>query len=303
MSGEFAAIGRLAGILAAAGAPPPGATWIGDDAAVVDAPAGRLLLAADAVVAGVHADLSLTGLDDLGWKAVAANASDLAAMGGAPAHALVTVAGPPDTDLDVLYRGIAEASAAFGLPVVGGDLVGARALVVSVAVTGGCDGAPVLRSGAAPGDRIWVTGPLGAAAAGLRLLRAGGEVPAELRRAHARPSPRLAEGRAARLAGATAMVDVSDGLAADLGHLADASGVGFALDELPVAAGATPEEAAGGGEDYELVFTAPPGVDVPAAFAGLRAPVELGRVVADRRRRTLAGEELPAAGWEHAWAG
>src|ERR1700736_1350264 len=100
--GEFEAIERLTRILPT---PGPGETWIGDDAAVVKAPGGGwLLLAADTVVAGVHADLSLTGLNDLGWKAGAGNLSETAAMGGRPRHALVTVAGPPDTDLDLLYR-------------------------------------------------------------------------------------------------------------------------------------------------------------------------------------------------------
>src|SRR6202521_745096 len=111
MTGEFAAIDRLRRVLPQ---PGPGETWIGDDAAVVRAPGGGWLLRAAApVVAGVHADLSLTGLDDLGWKAVAANVSDIAAMGGRPLHALVTVVGPPGTDLDLLYQGIAEAAAIY----------------------------------------------------------------------------------------------------------------------------------------------------------------------------------------------
>ena len=103
--GEFAAIDRFRRLLP--GHPAAGETWIGDDAAVVGTPSrGWLLMAADAVVAGVHVDLSLCGLDDLGWKALAVNVSDIAAMGGRPAHALVTVAGPPEVQLDLLYRGI-----------------------------------------------------------------------------------------------------------------------------------------------------------------------------------------------------
>ena len=238
--------------------PGPGETWIGDDAAVVTLPGGaRLLLAADAVVAGVHADLSLTGLDDLGWKAMAVNVSDIAAMGGRPGHALVTVAGPAGTDLDLLYRGIAEAAAAYRCPVVGGDLANAPVLVVTVAVTGTFDGAPLLRSGASPGDLVYVTGPLGLAAAGLRLLKEGKEAPVAAGMAHRRPRPAVAAGLAARAAGATAMIDISDGLAADLGHLADASGVGLALADVPIGEAATAEEALSGGEDYVLAFTAP----------------------------------------------
>jgi thiamine-monophosphate kinase len=296
MTGEFEAIDRIARLLPA---PPAGETWIGDDAAVVTPPAGRLLLAADAVVAGVHADLSLSGLDDFGWKALAVNVSDIAAMGGEPGYALVTVAGPPDLDLDRLYRGLADAAAAFACPIVGGDLTNAPVLVVTVAVTGSGPGAPVLRSGAGAGDRIWVTGPLGASARALAELRSG--VTGAGAGAHRRPRPRVAEGRTARLLGATAMIDVSDGLAADLGHLLDASGVGCALDDVPLAPGASLEDALAGGEDYELVFTAGPAADVEAAFlaAGLAAPILLGTCTADRAQRTLRGAPLPAAGWQH----
>jgi thiamine-monophosphate kinase len=297
--GEFVAIARLASRL---GPGPVGETWIGDDAAVVGAPpGGLLLLCADTVVEGVHADLSLTGLDDLGWKAVAANVSDIAAMGGVPAHCVVTVAGPASVDLDLLYEGIGAAAARWACPVVGGDLVSSPVLVVTVAMTGVVDGSPVLRSGARPGDGVWVTGPLGAAAAGLRLLRSGGSVPAALRAAHARPAALISEGMAARRAGATAMIDVSDGFGADLGHILDASGVGAELAGLPVAAGATPAEALGGGEDYQLVFTAPHGAGVPAAFAGMRVPVRVGRIVTDPARRTLDGAPLGADGWQHNW--
>ena len=185
MTGEFEAITRLSSYLPPA---PPGEVWVGDDAAVLEIPARRvadyastvaqgpgmrLLLAADAVVAGVHADLALTTVEDLGWKAVSANLSDIAAMGGWPGHAVVTVAGGPDIDLDALYVGIGAAATEYGCPVVGGDLVSADGLVVSVAVTGYVEGPAVLRSGALPGDPLWVTGPLGGSAAGLRFLRSG----------------------------------------------------------------------------------------------------------------------------------
>jgi len=240
---------------------------IGDDAAVVEPPAGPLLLAADAVVAGVHAPPGLA-LEDLGWKAVVVNVSDIAAMGGRPLHLLVTVAAPPGTDLDRLFDGVAEASQAYLCPVVGGDLTASDTLVVTVAVTGTVEGTPVTRAGAAAGEAIYVTGPLGAAAAS------------------------VAEGVDARGAGATAMIDVSDGLLADLGHLADESGVGFTLDEVPVAPGATLEQALAGGEDYELVFTAP--------VARLPVGFRIGTCTADSSTRTLAGDPLPkVAGWEH----
>jgi thiamine-monophosphate kinase len=277
---------------------------IGDDAAAVMLPAGWLLLAADAVVDGVHTDLSLATLDDMGWKAMAVNVSDMAAMGGRPLHAVVTVVGPPDTDLDLLYQGIATAARAFDCPVVGGDLANAPTLVVSVAMTGTVDGDPVRRRGARPGDGIYVTGPLGLSAAGLRQLRGGGagERGTAATAAYRRPAPDVAAGEAARLAGASSMIDISDGLVADLGHLADASGVGVALEDVPVGEGATLEEALTGGEDYVLVFTAADEAAVESAFAGLRPPVRVGACTADPSQRTLNGEPLPAAGgWEHQW--
>ena len=125
-------------------------------------------------IAGVHADLALMGLDDLGWRAVAAAVSDIAAMGGRPTHVLVAVAGPPSTDLDPSTRGWPQAAAAHGCHVVGGDLSNAAEVVVVVTVTGvvGEGPGPVLRSGARRGDHLFVTGPLGASAAGLRTLRA-----------------------------------------------------------------------------------------------------------------------------------
>jgi thiamine-monophosphate kinase len=287
-------------------APPCGQTWFGDDAAVVSAPGGgQMLLASDTLVGGVDADFSLTTLADFGWKAMAVNLSDIAAMGGRPAYAVLSVVGLAPSGIGELYEGVLEAASAYGCPVVGGDLSAGEALVVSVAVTGHVEGRAVLRSGARPGDSIWVTGALGAAAAGLRCLRAarGGAVEPLLAKAHARPVPALAEGAAAREAGATAMIDVSDGLVSDLGALARSSGVGFELEAVPVAPSATLEEALGGGDDYALVFTLPAGVE-PANFpaAGLPPPFRLGVCVPDPGHRRLAGAELPSSGFTHALA-
>ena len=329
---ELEALARLAELLPQG---PEGEVWFGDDAAVVQVVApgarageglagelvagpagagrsGRLLMAADSVVGGVDADLSVTSLADFGWKALAVNLSDIAAMGGAPAHALVSVVGLDAAQLQELYGGLLEASREYGCPVVGGDLSAGPAVVVSVAVTGWAIGEPVLRTGARAGDAIWATGPLGAAAAGLRLLQSSRDRGGGLSRrwgaeeralvgAHARPKPALAEGSVARRAGATAMIDVSDGLVADLGHLAQSSGVGYELATVPVAPGATLAEALGGGDDYVLVFAAPPGSDIAGAFeaAGLRPPARLGTCVADRSVRLLGGAPLAAAGWEH----
>jgi thiamine-monophosphate kinase len=257
--GELAAISDLERLLPG---PPPGETWLGDDAAVLP---GGLLLAIDSVVQGVH---FTDDIEAAGWRVVARNVSDVAAMGGEPRRIVIAVSGP--ADLETLYAGVVAASDAFGCPVVGGDLSEAPCVVVTGAIIGSVDGPPVLRSGARPGDVIYVTGPLGHAAAS-----GYGE----------RPRPRLAEGKAARLAGATAMIDVSDGLGLDLRRLAQASGVGVRLEDVPVAPGATRAQAMGGGDDYELLFTA----RADAPVQGIRIGV-----------CTDDPTKLPdPAGWEH----
>ncbi len=290
--------------------PPVGETWIGDDAAVVGVLAGgRMVLATDLVVEGVHVDLALSSAEDVGYKAVMVTVSDLAAMGVRPTHALVSIAGPAGTDLPGLGAGLAVAAGETGCVVVGGDLAGAPVVVVSTAVVGSSDPAgapPLLRSGARPGDRLFVTGPLGRSAAGLRLLRAAPGTPRPatapaLIRAHRRPVARLAEGEAARRSGATAAIDVSDGLVADLIHLAEASGVGVELDDVPVAEGATLEEALGGGEEYELVVATGSPDELLAAFraAGLPAPLPLGWCTDRPGEHTLGGAPVPPGGWRH----
>ena len=313
-TGEFAVIERIRRSLPG---PPPGEVWIGDDAAVLAWGSRTLLLSTDLAVAGVHADLALVGVDVLGWRALAAGLSDMAAVGGRADHAVVGVAGPPSTDVERLYEGIGACARAHGCAVVGGDLSTASDLVVCATVTGHVpdDDRPVLRSGAHAGDRLFVTGALGAAAAGLRTLRArrhrsasidtAADADADaLVTAHCRPVARLPEGEAARVAAASAMIDVSDGLVADLWHLADASGVGFALDDVPVAPGATRDEALGGGEDYELVVATPEPARLEAAFAraGLRPLLAIGACIDDPRERTLGGRPVERTGWEHPWS-
>ncbi len=307
--GEFDVIDRLRSQLPG---PPPGDVWIGDDAAVLGslAPDGaQLLLTTDLSVAGVHGDLAVVGLDDFGWRAVVSAVSDIAAMGGHVGHAVAAVAAPPGTDLDLLYAGVAAASAAHGCPVVGGDLSTAAVLVVAVTVIGSVPRSPgaVCRRGARPGDHIVVTGPLGAAAAGRRLL--GGANPhdaqgAALVDAFLHPRARLPAGTAARRAHASAMIDVSDGLVADLFHVADESGVGVRLEDVPVASGATLEEALGGGEDYELVIATADLEALRRAFVaeGLPPPLRLGMCVADEAERTLGGVALEPVGWVHPMA-
>jgi thiamine-monophosphate kinase len=293
-----------------------------DDAALVDVPGGgSLVVSVDSVVAGVHVDLELCSPADIGWKALMGALSDLGAMGARPVAALVALCVPPaaagagaggEVTLGVM-EGVAEASRAAGCPVVGGDVSAGATLVVAVTVLGTVgDGCPVARTGASAGDAILITGPCGGSAAGLRLLRA---VPAGrpgapltlkergLADAYRRPQARLVDGEAARLAGARAMIDVSDGLALDLHRRADASGVGFALSVVPVAEGATEAEALGGGEDYELLVVLAPeaveGYEVQCRAAGLRPPQRIGSITAGIADRTLRGQSLAQLGWQH----
>ena len=308
-----------------------------DDAAVIKVPGGgSLVVSTDSVVAGIHVDLAICSPADVGWKALMGAVSDLAAMGARPLGALVALCVPPSAgegDLTLaVMDGVAEASRQSGCVVVGGDLSGGGVLTVVVTVMGTLDGgAAVERAGAQPGDALFLSGPCGGSAAGLRILRAAGagadglaahgpaahgpaaqELAAQelaapnsvLAAAYRRPVARLADGEVARLAGAHAMIDVSDGLALDLHRLADASGVGFALDTVPVAEGATLAEALGGGEDYELIVAVDPrDVDSYAArcgSAGLRPPQRIGVLLDDVTERRLRDDNLERLGWQHA---
>ena len=292
-----------------------------DDAAVLGFPGGGpLVVSVDSVVEGVHVDLSICSPGDVGWKALMGALSDLAAVGASPVGALVALCLPGGSgqgDLALgLMAGVAEASAAAGCPVVGGDVSEAGELAVTVTVLGTTEAGgrpPVARAGARPGDVVLVTGPCGASAAGLRELRTGGSGGSGgsggeagdggSAAAYRRPVARLREGALARAAEAHGMIDVSDGLALDLHRMADASGVGFRLDMVPVAAGATEDDALGGGEDYELLVA----IDEEAAgalgdafvHAGLRRPVSIGSLVADAGERLLRGEPLARLGWQH----
>ena len=281
---------------------PRGERHIGDDAAVLAPFVGQAIISTDVSILGVHLAAELFPLEDLGFKALTTAVSDLAAMGARVRGAVVAVSAPAGTDLEALHRGIADASRSTGCPIVGGDLAQGRDVSVSVTVFGECpDAAAVLRSGAQPGDEILVTGPLGRSSAGLRLRRGGAALNDELVVAHRRPWPRLREGETARGARVHAMMDLSDGLGLDLHRLADVSEVGFILHDLPVARGATKDEAISGGEDYELVMvTDDPGrLRMMFQDRGLNAPITIGTVVANRAVRTLHGEPLARRGWQH----
>lgn len=283
---------------AGSGVEAPGVlTGIGDDTAVLAFTKGASVLATtDLVIEGVHFRRGSAVPRDIGWKAMAVNLSDIAAMGGTPRHALVALAIPASTEVreaDEFYEGMREAAAPHGVAIVGGDISASPGgWFVNVTMLGEHSGTPRLRSSAKPGDAVAVTGALGRSAAGLAVLDGGvdraraaglgGETIDELTGAHLRPTARVAEGRwlgaAARV---HAMMDCSDGLAADLAHICRESGVGgrVTLPRVPVALAAREAAralggdaivwAVSGGEDYELLLTCDPAA-VSALATGLR---------------------------------
>lgn len=259
----------------------------------------------DTVVEGVHFSLSTHSPADVGWKALATALSDLAAMGAAAGEAYVSLVLPKGfDDGEELVRGMESLAQATGATIAGGDVVSGPALTVTVAVVGWADSEDELvgRDGARPGDLVGVTGRLGGSEAGRLALERGEPKPADLVERHRRPRPRLAEGRALAQAGATAMIDLSDGLATDAGHLARASGVRLAvnLGALPRPPGVDSEAAASGGDDYELLFTVAPehrAQAEEAAHVTWLGEVEAGDgvVLLDEAGRPVTG----LSGYEH----
>ncbi|MGC8480328.1 MAG: thiamine-phosphate kinase [Acidimicrobiales bacterium] len=279
---------------------------LGDDAAVYPTPWAHGVACADQLVEGVHFDLAYLSLSDVGFKAVTVNLSDLAAMGAQPDRILCTIAAPKTVAVAELIDGVRQACRRFDVELVGGDLSRGSEIVVSVSAIGhlGDHELPLRRDRGRPGDAIAVTRALGAAAAGLRSLRANGShhyprLPHEEQ--HARPLPRIEEGRAALIGGASGAMDISDGFALDLHRLADLSDVGFVIDHVPVDPAATEEEALFGGEDYELIITTPHPNQLERTFRerGLPPPLVIGRIVADRAVRTHASLPLPRRGYLH----
>ncbi|MGE5857926.1 MAG: thiamine-phosphate kinase [Solirubrobacterales bacterium] len=298
----------------------------GDDAAVVE-PRAASAVSVDAIVDGVHFRLEDYGAPAVGRKALAAGLSDLAAMGAAQGEAYVVVGAPTelrDEDLLGIAEGLAEVASRDEVSIAGGDLVSSPVLIVSVTAIGYEPGGArfVTRGGAKPRDVVALTGEVGGAATALALME-GRERPGVLSE-DARdallarqldPIPRLREGRALAAAGATAMIDVSDGLGADAGHLADSSECRLKIDleRVPVAAGvaevaggerAALELAASGGEDYELLVTLPPGSFESAAAAVAQAGsalIEIGYVTEGRgvSLRLPGGGELKPGGFDH----
>ena len=287
---------------------------IGDDAAVVE-PERNLLevLTTDCQVEGVHFDQTFVGAADIGHKALAVNLSDLAAMGAAPRVALLSLVLPPPmsvASVEALVDGMTALAARARISIVGGNVARSPGpLVVDVTVTGSVHSRRVLtRAGARAGDDLYVTGALGGAAAGLRLLRQNAASAGSAVERYLRPEPRtrfglsLGRNRAAR-----ACIDLSDGLADGVRQIGEASGLGAIVEagELPIDDGATLHDALGGGEDYELLFAVSPRMRSrlknARRLATDLAVTRIGRLTADRAMlliRNGSTEELPA-GFEH----
>jgi thiamine-monophosphate kinase len=301
---------RIAMIARALAAPAPGVrTGIGDDAAVLDSPGGRIVWTIDEQVEGVHFRRDLLAWRDVGWRSFMAAASDVAAMGAVAWCALAALVLPDDVDdaaLAEIIRGQREAAEAAGAPVVGGNLARGPALSIATTLLGTCERA-IERRGARPGDGVWLAGRVGLAAAGLRALEQGRAVDDRLGlviAAWRSPVALLSEGRA-MAPSAHAAIDVSDGLARDCGHVAEASGVCVVLDEAALLGDPALVDAAavlgldpldlalGGGEDYALVCAG------DAAVAGFRriGDVRPGRGIV---LRSADGERpIEPTGFDH----
>jgi thiamine-monophosphate kinase len=300
---------------------------IGDDAAaLLLSPSSVLLATTDMLIEGVHFDLKTTDLYSLGWKAAAVNLSDIAAMGGVPRFCLTALGIPTSLtveQVDEFYRGFSVCIRKQGTVLVGGDTCSSpKGLIISVTVLGEADRKRVItRAGARPGDLIYVTGTLGDSGAGLEILRSAecgvrSKNPAvrKLIERHLRPIPRVAEGKKLALSGlASAMIDVSDGLSSDLGHLCEQSGEGAELfaDRIPLSKELTSvkglkqqplEYALFGGEDYELLFTSPVELEREIMSLRIRATV-IGAITRRKGMRmvTEKGEIHPLApgGYDH----
>jgi thiamine-monophosphate kinase len=299
---EFDAIRAMLGVWGAR------ASGIGDDAALLEIPAGHSLVAStDASFEHVHFRREWLTPREIGARSTAAALSDLAAMAATPVGLLLALGVPPDwrAELDALARGVGETAAAASCPIVGGNVTRAAELSLTITVLGAAV-RPLERTGARAGDALYVTGTLGGPGAALdALLR--GVPPRDADRARfAAPAPRLAEAHWLAERGATAAIDISDGLVADAGHLAAASGVRLALDldALPCIEGVSPESAASSGEEYELLVALPPGAPIDTAAFASRFGIPLtaiGRVVEGRGVSLVGGDarvDLPT-GHDH----
>ena len=301
---------------------------VGDDAAAWTSAGVTGLYTTDTVVDGVHFTRDTTPWYDLGWKLMAANVSDIAAMGGLSLYALVTLGLPVDTEVDdlrALYAGMVDLGNRYGVDIVGGDMVRSHVAFATVALTGATDSPLMIRSNASPGQLVAVTGYVGSSAGGLKVLtesryeqgQAGSDpTPTDyLVSAHRRPEPCIDQGRTLSKHGITTAMDISDGLADDLAKLCAASGVSAAIeaDKVPVhpfLKAVFPEKymdlALGGGEDYQLIFIAEEGL-MAEVIPTLPAPaVVIGRITAGEPGMvgvvdagTGLHRSFPPGGWDH----
>lgn len=320
-TGEFRRLADLSPFLTTHGPGVP--VGVGDDAAVITLDGVSVVVCADAIVQDVHFTSAVSTPGDIGWKAIVVNVSDVAAMGAVPLAALVVLQRPPtlsEADIRGLYEGMDEACSRYGLHLVGGDTVTAPVLSLAVTALGRPAERPVTRAGAQPGDRVLLVGPLGLAAAALARLEAGQQPPAELLDAHRRPHALPSSGQALARAGATSLIDVSDGLGADARHLAEASRVALRIFEADVRRAIPPGVsetapadgglllALSGGEDFGLLATVPPD-RVPMVEEALKdagespcwwiGQVEQGHGLVWLDRTDGTSERIDAWGYDH----
>jgi len=321
--GEFGLIDLLAKTV---GASPNNQLLIGigDDAAAWHGDASIQLATVDSLIQGVHFSLDTISWEELGWKALAANLSDIAAMGGLPRYALVSLALPDSTEVEeviALYKGMIELAKQFEVAIVGGDTSSAPLVTISITILGSTksqDKHVLSRSAAKPGERVAVTGYLGAAAAGAEMLskqlQFSPEATACLKEAFLRPYPRIAEGQLLVEQGVKTAIDISDGLVSDLDHICKASQVSarIEVDRVPILPAVKTnfgdralELALSGGEDYELLFTGNAQVVDKVRTAASCPVTVIGEVVADKIGAvTLVDSKgnpfnLTKVGWEH----
>jgi thiamine-monophosphate kinase len=305
-TGEFGLIER---VVARLGSGPATILGPGDDAALVTASDGRVVASTDVLVEGRHFRRDWAEADDIGRRAAAANLADIAAMGATPTALLVGLCAPPDLDVawaEQLADGLATEAALVGASVVGGDMTSSPTLTIAVTALGDLHGLPpVLRSGARAGDVVALAGRVGYAAAGYTVLSRGFRTPKLLVEAYRRPVVPYALGPAANRAGATSMIDVSDGLIADLGHIAAASRVGINLNrgmfkvpeqmrDAALALGVDPYQwLLAGGDDHALAATFPAGAALPEGWQVIGEVAEGSTVTVDSR------PWYGPKGWDH----
>ncbi|MBM4446718.1 MAG: thiamine-phosphate kinase [Chloroflexi bacterium] len=325
--GEFGLIELLADIVNRT-KNPKDISWqgvligIGDDAAAWQGDKTIQLATTDSLVQDTHFDLNITNWEELGWKAIAVNLSDIAAMGGIPKYALISLALPGEIEtscISSLYHGMAQIANQFGVAIVGGNIASAKEVVINVTVLGSLESTSALtRSAAVADDQVAVTGYVGLSAAGLKMLKQELSFDAEtsrlLRQAHLQPMPRVNEGQILLRHGVRAAIDISDGLIADLTHICQASKISAQINENAVPIHPAVQEnfksdcqqlALSGGEDYELLFTAgrqiikqiQQSISCPVTVIGEITQGKKGQVtIIDANGRSIPWQQT---GWEH----